>query len=129
MSDAMRAAGLRCDVVTGGGSGTYALEAASGVFTEVQPGGAWNQTPCLLVGQKLLGGWTLGDMQACKGNAEHIYAAEAASGVFAEVQPGVPYNPSPCMFVGQSLCGGWLLRCVQGAKRMHKQVSAAEAAC
>lgn len=78
---------------------------------------------------RLFGGWTLGDMQACKGNAEHIYAAEAASGVFAEVQPGVPYNPSPCMFVGQSLCGGWLLRCVQGAKRKRKQVSAAEAAC
>lgn len=31
-------AGLRCQVVTGGGSGTYRLEAASGVFTEVQPG-------------------------------------------------------------------------------------------
>ncbi|TYZ67722.1 hypothetical protein PybrP1_003471 [[Pythium] brassicae (nom. inval.)] len=36
--DAFRAAGLVCDVVTGGGTGTYALEAASGVFTEVQPG-------------------------------------------------------------------------------------------
>lgn len=31
-------AGLQCQVVTGGGSGTYRLEAASGVFTEVQPG-------------------------------------------------------------------------------------------
>ncbi|KAG7376906.1 hypothetical protein PHYPSEUDO_012562 [Phytophthora pseudosyringae] len=30
--------GLKCDVVTGGGTGTYLLEAASGVFTEVQPG-------------------------------------------------------------------------------------------
>lgn len=36
--DAFRAHGLICDVVTGGGTGTYALEAASGVFTEVQPG-------------------------------------------------------------------------------------------
>lgn len=33
-----RLAGLQCQVVTGGGSGTYRLEAASGVFTEVQPG-------------------------------------------------------------------------------------------
>lgn len=32
-------AGLQCQVVTGGGSGTYRIEAASGVFTEVQPGG------------------------------------------------------------------------------------------
>jgi D-serine deaminase-like pyridoxal phosphate-dependent protein len=31
-------AGLKCQVVTGGGSGTYRLEAGSGVFTEVQPG-------------------------------------------------------------------------------------------
>lgn len=31
-------AGLQCQVVTGGGSGTYRVEAASGVFTEVQPG-------------------------------------------------------------------------------------------
>jgi D-serine deaminase-like pyridoxal phosphate-dependent protein len=31
-------AGLKCAVVTGGGSGTYWLEAASGIFTEVQPG-------------------------------------------------------------------------------------------
>jgi D-serine deaminase-like pyridoxal phosphate-dependent protein len=29
---------LKCGVVTGGGSGTYRLEAASGIFTEVQPG-------------------------------------------------------------------------------------------
>lgn len=37
--DAIQAkAGLNCQVVTGGGSGTYRLEAASGVFTEVQPG-------------------------------------------------------------------------------------------
>lgn len=31
-------AGLECQVVTGGGSGTYRVEAASGVYTEVQPG-------------------------------------------------------------------------------------------
>lgn len=34
-------AGLQCQVVTGGGSGTYRIEAASGVYTEVQPGGCW----------------------------------------------------------------------------------------
>lgn len=31
-------AGLQCRWVTGGGSGTYKLEAGSGVFNEVQPG-------------------------------------------------------------------------------------------
>jgi len=31
-------AGIACQVVTGGGTGTYPFEAASGVFTEVQPG-------------------------------------------------------------------------------------------
>ncbi|KAK1930846.1 D-threonine aldolase [Phytophthora citrophthora] len=36
--DALVKEGLKCDVVTGGGTGTYLLEAASGVFTEVQPG-------------------------------------------------------------------------------------------
>ncbi|KAL4156520.1 hypothetical protein PRNP1_005550 [Phytophthora ramorum] len=36
--DALREKGLNCDVVTGGGTGTYLLEAASDVFTEVQPG-------------------------------------------------------------------------------------------
>ncbi|KAG3177819.1 hypothetical protein C6341_g8283 [Phytophthora cactorum] len=36
--DALVNEGLKCDVVTGGGTGTYLLEAASGVFTEVQPG-------------------------------------------------------------------------------------------
>lgn len=36
--DIINSAGLSCDVVTGGGSGTYQLEASSGVFTEVQPG-------------------------------------------------------------------------------------------
>jgi len=36
--DAIRAAGLPCDVVSGGGSGTFELEAASGIYTEVQPG-------------------------------------------------------------------------------------------
>ncbi|KXZ48640.1 hypothetical protein GPECTOR_26g543 [Gonium pectorale] len=36
--DALGAAGIPCQTVTGGGSGTYRLEASSGVFTEVQPG-------------------------------------------------------------------------------------------
>lgn len=36
--DAFLAKGLNCDTVTGGGTGTYVLEAQSGVFTEVQPG-------------------------------------------------------------------------------------------
>lgn len=36
--DAFLSNGLSCDVVTGGGTGTYLLEAQSGVFTEVQPG-------------------------------------------------------------------------------------------
>uniref|UniRef100_K3X3B1 D-serine dehydratase-like domain-containing protein n=1 Tax=Globisporangium ultimum (strain ATCC 200006 / CBS 805.95 / DAOM BR144) TaxID=431595 RepID=K3X3B1_GLOUD len=36
--DAFVKQGLKCDVVTGGGTGTYLLEAQSGVFTEVQPG-------------------------------------------------------------------------------------------
>ncbi|KAF4316830.1 hypothetical protein JM18_008152 [Phytophthora kernoviae] len=36
--DALVKNGLKCAVVTGGGTGTYLLEAASGVFTEVQPG-------------------------------------------------------------------------------------------
>lgn len=31
-------AGLPCDVVTGAGTGTYQLEGASGVYTELQPG-------------------------------------------------------------------------------------------
>ena len=31
-------AGLPCDIVTGGGTGTFWMEAASGVFTELQPG-------------------------------------------------------------------------------------------
>lgn len=35
---AFAAAGLPCEVVTGGGSGTFWMEAATGVFTEVQPG-------------------------------------------------------------------------------------------
>jgi D-serine deaminase-like pyridoxal phosphate-dependent protein len=30
--------GIRCDIVTGAGTGTYPLEAASGVYTELQPG-------------------------------------------------------------------------------------------
>ena len=35
---ALVAAGLRCDVVTGAGTGTFMLEAASRVYTEIQPG-------------------------------------------------------------------------------------------
>lgn len=35
---ALAAAGLPCRVVTGGGTGTYPLEADSGLYTEVQPG-------------------------------------------------------------------------------------------
>ncbi len=36
--DALRAAGHDCPVITGAGTGTYPLEAATGVYTEVQPG-------------------------------------------------------------------------------------------
>jgi D-serine deaminase-like pyridoxal phosphate-dependent protein len=36
--DALAAAGLPCDAVTGAGTGTFLLEAASGVYTEIQPG-------------------------------------------------------------------------------------------
>lgn len=36
--DAIIAAGLRCDVVSGGGTGTFWMDAASGVYTELQPG-------------------------------------------------------------------------------------------
>jgi D-serine deaminase-like pyridoxal phosphate-dependent protein len=32
------AAGLKCDVITGAGTGTFMLEATSGVYTEIQPG-------------------------------------------------------------------------------------------
>lgn len=35
---ALEAAGFPCEVVTGGGTGTYDFDAASGVYTEVQPG-------------------------------------------------------------------------------------------
>ncbi|MCW5627125.1 MAG: DSD1 family PLP-dependent enzyme [Burkholderiales bacterium] len=35
---ALRARGLDADVVTGAGTGTYPIEAASGVYTELQPG-------------------------------------------------------------------------------------------
>ena len=38
-------AGLQCRLVTGGGSGTYKLEAGSGVFNEVQPGEAFRRLP------------------------------------------------------------------------------------
>ena len=34
---ALSDAGIECNYVTGGGTGTYLYEAASGVFTEVQP--------------------------------------------------------------------------------------------
>ena len=34
---ALKSAGLDCNYVTGGGTGTYLFEAASQVFTEVQP--------------------------------------------------------------------------------------------
>jgi D-serine deaminase-like pyridoxal phosphate-dependent protein len=36
--DALRAAGFACDEITGGGTGTFAYEVASGVYTEIQPG-------------------------------------------------------------------------------------------
>lgn len=36
--DAMRKAGLTCDVVSGAGTGTYDIEASSGVYTELQAG-------------------------------------------------------------------------------------------
>jgi len=36
--DALRDAGFACATITGGGTGTYALEAASDLYTEVQPG-------------------------------------------------------------------------------------------
>ncbi len=36
--DALEVAGFPCPVITGGGTGTYGHEAASGIFTEVQPG-------------------------------------------------------------------------------------------
>ena len=36
--DALLAAGLPCDMVTGAGTGTFLFEAASGVYTEIQPG-------------------------------------------------------------------------------------------
>ncbi len=36
--DLMLAAGIACPIITGAGTGTYELEAASGVFNELQPG-------------------------------------------------------------------------------------------
>jgi 3-hydroxy-D-aspartate aldolase len=36
--DRLRAGGLRCEVVSGAGTGTYEMEAASGVYTELQAG-------------------------------------------------------------------------------------------
>ena len=38
MLDLLSAKGLSCDVVSGAGTGTYRLEAASGVYNEIQPG-------------------------------------------------------------------------------------------
>ena len=35
---ALDARGVRCGIVTGGGTGTVEFDAASGVFTELQPG-------------------------------------------------------------------------------------------
>jgi D-serine deaminase-like pyridoxal phosphate-dependent protein len=35
---ALRAANLPCEIVTGGGTGTFIYEAASGIYNEVQPG-------------------------------------------------------------------------------------------
>jgi len=35
---AFRAADIPCEVITGGGTGTFTYEAASGVYNEVQPG-------------------------------------------------------------------------------------------
>lgn len=37
-AQALSAAGLPCATITGAGTGTYAIEAGSGVYTEVQPG-------------------------------------------------------------------------------------------
>ena len=36
--DALRAAGFACDEISGGGTGTFAYESGSGVYTEIQPG-------------------------------------------------------------------------------------------
>lgn len=36
--DALRQAGYACEIVTGGGTGTVAFDAAAGIFTEIQPG-------------------------------------------------------------------------------------------
>ena len=36
--DALQAHGLKPDIITGAGTGTYLLEAASGVYNEIQPG-------------------------------------------------------------------------------------------
>lgn len=38
MRAALTAAGLACEIVTGGGTGTFVYEAGSGVYNEVQPG-------------------------------------------------------------------------------------------
>ncbi|MBN9462765.1 MAG: DSD1 family PLP-dependent enzyme [Burkholderiales bacterium] len=36
--DTLRSAGFRCEEVSGGGTGTFIHEAASGIYTEIQPG-------------------------------------------------------------------------------------------
>lgn len=38
VAEALSVAGFDCEVVMGGGTGTFEMDAASGVFTEVQPG-------------------------------------------------------------------------------------------
>jgi 3-hydroxy-D-aspartate aldolase len=37
-TDLLKAANLKAEIITGAGTGTYLLEAASGVYTEIQPG-------------------------------------------------------------------------------------------
>ena len=43
--DLLERRGLRCAVVSGGGTGTYDLEAASDVYNEIQPGTTYSWTP------------------------------------------------------------------------------------
>lgn len=49
--EAVEGAGLRCHVVTGGGSGSYWIEASSGVYNEIQPG--TSPAPSLVSGKAL----------------------------------------------------------------------------
>ena len=57
--------GIRCEVVSGGGTGTYNLEAASAVYKEIQPG-----------------------TYVFSGGGTGTYNLEAASAVYKEIQPG-----------------------------------------